>query len=194
MDLRQEYYNRVGVKEMPVQYGPGKNFLLLKKKKKSDAGNSWSFISINFCKTDNHPGFFKFIKCLAVRDGSNPLKAVDEKKIEWDDWETYIDSWVKENKDCFVPIERNEKTGLDIWEIFIYSYDTWLTNNLSDTLKDKLCTTVDEEESVQVRVEAMLKIEEFLKVKNRTSHVGLNSIRAYVDEKNYAEWLAKLFQ
>jgi len=194
MDLQQEYFRRHAITTPLVVFpdNHGNYTLVLR----TTRGKPQTIlIKIVYTKQELHPPYYKFLMQQATRDGQakdSYLRVVWESKIYWDEWENFVVQWAESNRGELVPVNGQE-LEVALWEMFLYSHDSWLAANLVDRLKDSVYTAVDANSTADVRLAAAVEIEEFVRGKNRGTAAALADFRSYTDKhKFYAKWLADL--
>lgn len=195
MDLLQEYYERHQIKEVPLIRYVDRDYLLLRSK---EGDNRITALYITYsAKPETSPGTFRFgVQHPTYDAGSNqvnPLRSTWEKKLEWDEWESFVAAWSEASRGHVVPLTGDE-ADLAVWEVFAYCHDTWLSQNLPPRLIDKLFVVLDRDAPGADRKAAAAELEAFLKArpvnKPAASLAGLMSNYGAAD--NQAAWLAKL--
>jgi hypothetical protein len=199
MDLQQEYYTRHAITAPLVVFpdNNGNHSLVLKNLGYKKARMPrWMVLLISYHKQENHPPYYKFVQYVPQHDScghsNNPLKQLWEKKVYWDEWEPFILEWTENNKGELVGVHGDE-LNLALWEMFQYSHDSWLAQNLHDRQKDSLFVAVDDTVENAARIAAYKEVEDFIRAKNKKVAAALSSLRGYGEGKKfYASWLAKL--
>lgn len=197
MDLQQEYFKRHSI-TTPLVVHPDNdgNYSLVLKNLNCLKGRQprWLVVRITYYKQENHPPYYKFIISVPQHDAAStgdPLKQAWERKVYWDEWEQFVLEWTEHNRGELLPINGQE-LSLALWEMFQYSHDSWLAS-ITDRLKDRLYTAVDDTATVEERLAATKEVEEYLRVKNKNANAMLAQLRGYGDDRKfYAAWLAKL--
>ncbi len=197
MDLQQEYYTRNGITAPVIRYMDRNYLIVHNKHHKANGYPRLMVIQMTWTnKPETHPGTFKFSQMVPLHDsaGSNPsyLKSIWEKKLEWDEWENFLLTWADTNKQGFVPCD--EDSELAAWEMFFYSHDTWLAQNLPAHIQDQILTILDPETDAQVRKKVGAEIETYIKNKSRNVAQALHNFKCYSDGRLYATWLANLLK
>jgi hypothetical protein len=193
MDLQQEYYTRSGCNYPLICY-VDKGFLFLKNKNYKRGNDLPKIIAMSISwtnKPDTQPGAFKVSMMCPVHDGCNhPLKQYWEKRVEWDEWESFIKSWVRDNPFA-IPVSEAEATHV-MWQIFAKANDGWLAGNLPPLLQDGLFTLLTQTDSGD-RPAIIKEIESFVKSKNTSIYQSLMALTVNCSPDQYASWLIKLF-
>lgn len=196
MDLQQEYYNRHQL--APLIRFADKNVILLRQNDEKDI-HRLVLVNLNFAgKAENNPGSFKFIQQSLVYDGGSMSghiwKTFWDKRLEFDDWETWIQEWAALNKGVMLPVSGDE-IELVLWEIFIYSHDSFLAVQLPNFVQDKLSMVIDCRLSLEERLTAANDVEEFIKNKNKNTVAQLLNLRTMLaNSGTYANWLVQLLK
>lgn len=202
MDLLQEYYERHGI-TLPMVRHVDRNhlvFVAAEKEAEQTAGR-YTLLTVSFStKPDNHPGTFRFLQSAVAYDAGNsstsssPTRNLWDKKLEWDDYEPFILEWAAANKGKVVLL-TTDQTTLALWEMFAYSHDSWLAQNLSPRQIDLLCTVLDTAHDTEGRRAAAVELEGVLKSRNKGVFAAFNTLRnSCTDRERVADWLANMLK
>lgn len=201
MDLLQEYYERHGITLPMVRHVDRNHLVFVMAENKADqSAGRYTLLTVSFStKPDNHPGTFRFLQSAVAYDAGNsnsssPTRNVWEKKLEWDDYEPFILEWAAANKGQ-VALLSADQASLALWEMFAYSHDTWLAQNLSPRQIDLLCTVLDPAEGVPARAAAATELEGVLKSRNKSVYAAFTALRnTCTDRERMADWLADMLK
>lgn len=194
MDLQQEYFARHGFDTPAVCYPDNKGTysIILKNLDATRLKQPrYIVLSVTLHKQETHPSYFKFAQQLPVHDGCGTTKNTWDKKVYYDEWDGFIRSWTESNKGELVPVGHDELM-LAVMEMFMYSHDAWLAQNLHDRQKDSLFTMMDDSLPMAERLAVVPEVEEIVRGKNKTIAASLTALRGFGEGKLHASWLAGL--
>ncbi len=198
MDLQQEYFTRHGFDLETICYPDnreGNSIVLMNKDARRLKQPRFILVSIQLNKQESHPSFYKFIQSVPSHDsfmtGSSQFKAIWDKKVYYDEWDEFMRRWSCSNKGELIPL-ANEEFVLATTEMFLYSHDSWLAQNLTEHQKDRLLVILDENLPMNERMTAVGELEERIRTKSMNVYSGLMSFRVHGKGKLYAGWVEKL--
>jgi hypothetical protein len=112
--------------------------------------------------------------------------------FEFEEWENFVTEWTGSLKGTLVVV-KPEEILLAIFEIFIYTNDHWLSQNLPPNLYDSLTKVIDESCGIEERIESSKVIESWLNGRmGRGSQSALATLTKTYDIQGYATWLASM--
>lgn len=192
MDIQQEYFARHGF-DKPVCYPDNDgtyNVILKNNNAKQLKQPRYIIANIQLNKQEGSPSFYKFVQSVpyynAIASSASIMKHVWDKKINYDEWDYFIRTWTESNKDELVVVEEFVIAAM---EIFLYSHDSWLAQNLTDRQKNLLVDILDETLSIESRLTKIREVEEFIRAKNKNVYNNLAGLLRYGDEKFHASWI-----
>lgn len=200
MDLQQEYFARHGLDVAPVCYPDNKgNYSIVLKNldAKRFKQPRYMVVTITLHKQETHPSYFKITQMLPAHDSQvngdrTGVSSVWDKKVYWDEWDTFIRTWTANNMGELVPVSGDELV-LAVWEMFMYSHDSWLAQNLHDRQKDGLFTLMDDTLPIKDRLAAVQEVEEMIRGKSKNVFSTISNLRGYGEGRFHAGWIGKLF-
>lgn len=201
MDLVAEYWERHKISSPLIRF-PNNGYLLCRYKHRGDSTGEARFVVflINFYKKTDTPPYLTISCNSLIHDnpsggGSNGqqfTKLLWNKRIEFEEWETFITEWANSLKGNLV-IVKPEEIPLALWEMFVYTHDHWLSQCLPPNLYDPLTKIIDESCKLEDRLESSKVIESWLNGRaGRGSQSGLTSLNKAYDLQGYATWLASM--
>lgn len=205
MDLQEEYRQRHSL-DSPVVCFPdtnGMHALIVRNPRHKETRQPRYIVYTMQChKQELHPTYIKFTQSVPTRDqngvssgvggGVGGLREIWSKKVYVDEWQDFISQWSEANREELVPLQGDD-LKIAIWEMYALAFDTWLSTNLIDRLKDSLCIVIDDSANKDERIKASFEVEEFLRGKHKNVVSTINYLRSLSDEKkHYGSWLAKL--
>lgn len=203
MDLLEEYHIRHKLTSPLIRF-PNHGYLLCRHKARGEAAGDSRFIVffINFHKKADTPPYLCVSCNTPLHDngsgggglgsGSNPHKTLWNKRIEFEEWENFVTEWTDSLKGNLTVIKPDEIL-LAIWEIFIYTNDHWLSQNLPPNLYDSLTQVIDESCKMEERIESTKVIESWLNGRmGRGSQSMLTTLTKTYDPQSHATWLASM--
>jgi hypothetical protein len=199
MDLQQEYFARHGFDLQAVCYPDNKgsySIVLMNKDARRLKQPRFVVVNMQLHKQENHPSFYKFTQMTPLHDSfgngaAGVLRNAWDKKVYYDEWDAFIRRWTDSNKGELVPIS-GEELVLAAMEMFLYSHDSWLAQNLGDRQKDNLFVVLDDTLPVAERLSVVSEIEESIRAKSKNVYSALTGLRAYGEGRFYAGWVKKL--
>lgn len=124
MRLHEEYIARHAISIPVVNYDP-RSVVILKHHNKPC---SWNIVDLKWVSGGSHPGWFSCSVVTPQHNLGESFRAVIEPRNKyWEDYERTVLSIVNEHRPDFRAIPRNE-IELTIWEIFLFAFDTRLSN------------------------------------------------------------------
>lgn len=197
MDLHEEYWRRKQVNAPMIKHVERAN-LILRSKGKSEWG--WLHVNVTSTPLDPlHPVKYTFVVSanpeLYATPDMNHLahqsKVIKEQQWEWEQYEPGLIEWAKEHAVNYRAI--TSKDALEVaWEIFITNYDRWIAHFLPYRMQDVIYLTVSDDVKPEVRQAAIKDVEDYLRDKYERVFVGWKNIKGAIEQKNYADWLAKI--
>src|SRR5581483_645899 len=194
MELHEEYLKRRGVKAPCIKYVNQANLILKSKKPKTDY--NWLQVTITGNGDTQHPVKYVFHlnanPSLAAEIGhfspnSKPLK---EFTWEWDQYEQGIIDFAKEYSREYTAITSASAIYI-AWEQFIANYDAWCAHFLPTRIHDKIYSSLaTDDESEKLKV--IKEIETFLHSRFDKIFASWKAMKGNIEQKNYADWLAKV--
>ena len=189
MFLQEEYLMRHSITDVRVINHVANGSLLLK----MDTG--YLLMTIAWKENDRHPGRYYINYHTPVHDGHvkscyfNRISDV-EREIEWDEYHSYILSWVKGR---ITPVYGDKEIILAAWEIFVFFCDSMIVNFTNNTLEKLVYSSLDEDRTLDERFqgyqECLVYISsEFPVLLKAFKHDLLPHIQ------NYCHWLTKLIK
>lgn len=197
MDLHEEYIQRRKVKAPIIKYVDRANLILRSKNK----DNEWAWLHINIASNGDqqHPMKFTFVvsanpTLYTTQDFqhfSNNSKVLKEQTWEWEEYEVGLISWAKEHAGKYSAISSNDAVFV-AWEMFITNYDTWMAHFLPLRLQEQLYNSLNEKDSKAQRIASIKDVEAFINEKYERVYLCWKNIKTAIDQKNYADWFAKV--
>jgi hypothetical protein len=199
MYLSQEYLERHGLEVKHAVYDEIVNLVL-----RSD-NFQWLVLHGEWRPPTLHPGYYVFQMFRPIHNGCErqvygQLKLFEEITnqtiIHWDEFELFIHDWVR--KYCslrllgFQAVEKQKEAELACWEMFLYTHDKWLSENMDSSFFDLVMGSTMPDLSFVERRDSYLYAMEMLKNHLPVISALQNTILTYAKKKNYSEWLAKL--
>lgn len=198
MDLQQEYFARHGFSEPAVCYPDNRgsySVVLMNKDARRLKQPRFIVVNMQLHKQETHPSYYKFTQMTPAHDsyggGIASLRNTWDKKVYYDEWDAFIRTWTESNKGELVPLS-SEELVLAAMEMFLYSHDSWLAQNLAERQKDSLFVVMDDTLPLADRLAVIPEIEEAVRGKNKNIHAALTGLRGYGEGKFNAGWVAKL--
>lgn len=202
MDLQEEYFRRKTVPAHLIKYPERANLILRAKetwegRKNSKPDWNWLHVSIDLRQEANHPAQFQFVVAAnpviyASADFSHfsyqNTKIITDSRFEWDQYEGGIIQWAKQHAPDYVAVPSSEAIFVS-WEMFLANYDSWIASFLPTRVIDWLSQSLSGDK-VDVRLEAIKFVEEWIREKYERVYSCWKNIRQQLDQKNYADWLA----
>lgn len=189
MFLQEEYLMRHGIKDVPIINHVTKGSLLLRME------TGYLLMTIDWKEHDRHPGSYYINYHTPVHDGYakghyfNRISDV-EREVEWDEYYSYISSWVKGQ---ISPVCGDKEVILAAWEIFVFCCDGMLVDFANSTLEKLIYNSLNEEATLDQRFQGYQECltyisSEFPAMLKSFKHDLLPHIQ------NYCHWLAKLIK
>jgi len=200
MDLQEEYVARRKVNASVIKYVDRANLIL--KSKSKDGEWAWLHVNIAAAGDNNHPQKFNFVvsanpTLYTTQDFqhfTNHSKVLKEHTWEWDQYEHGLLEWVKEHAGKYVAITSCDAVFV-AWEMFTTNYDTWIANFLPYRIQEQVFVSLNDEKAELTRpqrIAAIRDVEEFIKEKYERVFLSWRNIKGAIEQKNYADWLAKV--
>lgn len=198
MELHEEYLKRRRVKAPCVKYVDRANLILRSKTKESEW--AWLHVAINSNADPAHPLKYTFVVSANPTLYSTPdmnhisqhSKILKEQTWEWDQYEAGLVEFAKEHAGKYKAITSQDAVYV-AWEMFITNYDAWLSHflpiRMQESVYKSLCPSVDSRTS---RLQAIKDVEEFIRDKYERVHLCWKNIKTSIDQRHYADWLAKV--
>lgn len=196
MDLHEEYLNRRRISSPVVKYVERGSIIL---RKKSDGKNQWVHATIQHQTEPHHPPYYRFVEAVdpviyATSDMSNfslhNSNVIKDEKWEWDDYEKNIIEWAKERSKEYRAVS-NIEARYAMWSLFVVSFDEWFANKLPIGMIGVLCDTLNDED-IEKSIEFIKQMENWLQRNNERVLVSWKNVSGRLDDRNYAEWLARI--
>lgn len=197
MDLHEEYIQRRKLKAPIIKFADRAN-LILKSKSKD---NEWAWLHVNISSNgdNNHPQKWSFVvsgnpnlyTTPDFQHFSNYSKVIKEKSWEWDQYEPELMDWIKESAGNYTAITSSDAIFV-AWEMFATNYDAWIAHFMPFRLQEFFYSSLEDGKKRQDRLNAIKKIEDFIQDRYDKVFVCWRNIRSAIEQKNYADWLAKI--
>jgi len=198
MDLHEEYVHRRKVKAPLIKYVDRANLIL----KSKDKGNEWAWLHVNIASAgdNNHPQKFSFVVSANptlyttsdFQHFSNHSKVLKEHSWEWDQYEPGLLEWAKEHAGKYMAITSCDAVFV-AWEMFATNYDTWIAHFLPFRMQENVYVSLNDTDEVRTaRISAIKEVEDYIKEKYERVYSCWKNIKGAIEQKNYADWLAKV--
>jgi hypothetical protein len=196
MNLHEEYWKRKKVKAPLVQYVDRAN-LILRAKGKSEWG--WLHVNVASIVDGQHPTKYNFVvsanpSLYATSDMnhfSQQSKMIQEYTWEWEGYEPGLIEWSKKHAGLYHAVTSQDAI-LVAWEIFITNYDSWIAHFMPFRMQDTVYRAVSDETPLTDKLAAIKDVEDYLREKYERVFVYWKNIKGAIEQKNYADWLAKI--
>ena len=199
MDIHEEYWLRKSVKQPMIKYVDKGNLILKAKNKKSD----WAWLHVNitsFVDPNHHqsPLKYNFVvsanpQLYASQDMNHfaqQSKMIQDENFEWDQYEVNLVEWAKKHSNDYQAIPSKDAVVV-AWEIFVTNYDSWIAHFVPYRIQDMIYLTISDEPQSE-RLAHIKSVEDFLKEKFERVFICWKSIKGSIEQKNYADWFAKI--
>lgn len=197
MDLHEEYILRRKVKAPCIKYVDRANLIL-----KSKGDSEWAWLHVNIASSGdaNHPQKFNFVvsanpSLYTTNDFqhfSNHSKVLKEQQWEWDQYEPGLIEWAKEHSGKYQAVTSHDAIFV-AWEMFATNYDAWMTHFLPYRMQEQVYLSFATSPDLYTKkVMAIKEVEDFMKDKFERVYLCWKNIRGAIEQKNYADWLAKV--
>ena len=189
MFLQEEYLTRHGITDVPIINHITNGSLLLKME------NGYLLMTIAWREHDRHPGSYYINYYTPVHNGHadggryfNRITDV-ERELEWDEYHSYISSWVKGQ---IMPVCGDKEVILAAWEIFVFCCDGMLVDFTSNTTLEKLIyNSLNEDASIDERFQGYQDCLAYISVEFPSMlKVFKHDVLPHI--QYYCHWLAKL--
>jgi len=204
MELHEEYLTRRGVKAPCIKYVDKANLILRAK----GQGSEWSWLHVNITSNGDtaHPQKYTFVvsanptlySTAEMNHFSQHSKVIDEQTWEWEQYESGLVKFCKDNAKNYTAIFSRDAVFV-AWEMFVTNYDSWIAHFLPYRVQENVYTSlsldVSEHAPMPARAakyQAIKSVEDILREKFDKVHLSWKNIKAAVEQKNYADWLAKV--
>ena len=197
MELHEEYIQRRKVKAPTVKYVDRANLILRSKSK----DNEWAWLHVNIASNGDqqHPMKYTFVvsanpTLYTTQDFqhfTNHSKVLKEQIWEWEQYENGILDWCKEHAGKYDAINSNDAIFV-AWEMFMTNYDTWIAHFLPFRLQERVFYSMNEQSERAERIAAIKDVEVFINDKFERVYLCWKNIKTAIDQKNYADWFAKI--
>lgn len=195
MDLHEEYYSRKKLACPLVKHVERATMILKATDKDCEWG--WLHISISFTGDGQHPGQYQFVVSANPVIYSTPdfnhfshhSKVLSEQRWEWDQYEPELLKWAQAQKGKYRAIDSQDAVFV-AWEMFVSNYDAWMANFLTFRIQEKIFQTLKGQRAV--RLGAMKETEEYIRERYERVYICWKNIKGAIEQKNYADWLAKV--
>ena len=194
MQIVEEYFKRHSLTGVPLLKHSKLGYVFLREPK--DFGFEWTVVSIFWRPHDYHPGNYLIRFSRPVHDSYSiefpvPMELLrPDIKVNWDSYEEFLYDWCRTCDKKHV-IHRRKEVILVAWEMFVYSYDSYLDcnyRNLSGLLFDSLNFS----SSVDSRFASYQNFMAYVDYKNNPFKHWKQLVNAYA--KHYCYWLSELVQ
>jgi hypothetical protein len=194
MDLHEEYWNRKKVTVPLVKHTEKANLIL---RAKGNAEWAWLHVSISTETDGNHPSYYKFVVSANPVIYSTPhfehfsqhAKIIEDRKWEWEQFEPEVVKWAEDQSASYVAV-TSEDAIFVAWEMFVSNYDTWMANFLSIRIQETIFHTIRGSRSN--RLAAIKDVEDYIRERFEKVHICWKNIKSSIEQKNYADWFAKI--
>jgi hypothetical protein len=194
MELHEEYWSRRKLKAPLIKYVDRGN-LILKARGKAEYG--WLHVHISSNNDGQHPVKYGFTVSANPTLYSTPdmgqvahhSKIIKELTWEWEQYESGLLDWVKENAKKYEAIPSQD-AALVSWEMFLVNYDLWLANFLPYRMLEEVYRSLNG--SRDERMAAVKATEDYIKERYDRVFACWKNIRGAIEQKNYADWLCKV--
>lgn len=201
MDLLEEYWKRHKISSPLIRF-PNHGYLVCRHKVKGDSTGDPRFVVffINYHKKADTPPYLRVSCNLPIHDnsgssitgGNHTTRVIWDKRIEFEEWENFVTEWSDSLRSSKTDVVKPEEIHLAIWEMFVYTNDQWLSQNLPPNLYDSLTTVIDDEKGTDVRIEAAKVVESWLNSRIGRSQSALSVLTKTYEPQSYAAWLASM--
>lgn len=200
MEIHEEYIQRRKVKAPCIKYVDRANLIL--KSRQKDGEWAWLHVNIAQAGDANHPQKFSFVvsanpTLYTTQDFqhfSNHSKVLKEQTWEWEEYEPGLCAWAKEHAGKYVAITSCDAVFV-AWEMFATNYDTWIAHFLPFRIQEQVFLSLNDKDGEQcrpVRLAAIKEVEDYIKEKFERVYLCWKNIKGAIEQKNYADWLAKV--
>jgi len=197
MELHEEYLTRRCVKAHCIKYVDRAN-LILKSKDSSDQQWAWLHVAISSNGDTSHPLKYTFVisanptlySTSDMNHISQHSKVLKEHTWEWDQYESGLLNFAKEHCNDYIAI-TSEDAIFVAWEMFVTNYDAWIAHFLPFRMQDGIYQSFSADNRAE-KILAIREIEDYIKSKYERVYICWRSIKSAIEQKNYADWLAKI--
>jgi len=199
MELHEEYLKRRRVKAPCIKYVDRANLIL--KAKTKDSEWAWLHINITSNGDQQHPLKYTFVVSANPTLYSTPdlnhfsqhSKVLKEHTWEWDQYEEGLVGFAREHAGKYVAITSQDAVYV-AWEMFVTNYDAWLAHFLPVRMQESVYQSLalPSGDGRSSKMVAIKEIEEFIREKYERVHMCWKNIKGAIEQKNYADWLAKV--
>jgi hypothetical protein len=199
MYLSQEYLKRHGLEVKHAVYDEIINLVL------RSNNFQWLVLHGEWRPPTLHPGFYVFQMFRPIHNGcersgygqSKYLESVTEQTvIYWDEFERFVYDWVRKCHSLrlrgFSAVEEQREAELACWEMFLYTHDKWLAENMDGKFFDLVMGSTMPGVPLVERRDSYLYAMDMLEDHSSAFSALQTVILPYAEKNNYSEWLAKL--
>lgn len=202
MELHEEYLKRRGVKAPCIKYVDRANLIL----KSRDKDSEWAWLHVNITSNGDaaHPMKYTFVVSANPTLYSTPdfnhftnhAKVLKEHVWEWEQYEAGLVAFAKEHAGKYVAITSADAVFV-AWQMFMTNYDAWIAHFLPYRLQESVYQSIagnggTVEGQRAARSAAIREVEDFIKEKYDRVFACWRNIKSAIEQKNYADWLAKV--
>jgi hypothetical protein len=195
MELHEEYIARRKIKAPCIKYVDRANLILRSQVK--DCEWAWLHVSISSNADQNHPNKYTFVVSANPTLYSTPdfnhftqhAKVLKEQVWEWEQYESGLVEFAKEYAGKYVAITSQDAVFV-AWQMFVTNYDAWIAHFLPFRLQESVYQSLVGER--KNRFMAIKEIEDYIKEKFERVFICWRNIKSTIEQKNYADWLAKV--
>jgi hypothetical protein len=159
----------------------------------------WLLIKIKWLTDVQHPGTYQIHFDAPIHNSENLSSCFSNElnpiTLQWDEYDNWLLDWAG-CVQSVEPIARKTKRGWEVilvlWEIFVFCFDNWFSQQ-SSIIKEKLFQSLDEEETIKLRYKNYQEILLFLQQQFPNIWKIWNSdfLEYY---HNYSDWLVTLLR
>lgn len=195
MELHEEYIARRKIKAPCIKYVDRANLILRSQAKDSEF--AWLHVSITSNADQNHPNKYTFVVSANPTLYSTPdfnhftqhAKVLSEQTWEWEQYEAGLIAFAKEYAGKYTAISSHDAIFV-AWQMFASSYDQWIAHFLPFRLQETIYQSLAAER--KQRFVAIKEVEDYIKEKFERVFTCWRNIKSAIEQKNYADWLAKV--
>lgn len=196
MNLHEEYTKRHKL-SCPVVKRPDKSAYLICRTNKETWGSNWSVFNSCIRAEANKPSYYQFnwysIRHNGLLGSGGALQPMGQPiKVEWDEYEVASIRLAKSTVHCY-PVSGLAEASLVAWEIFLFCSDDKIREYPS-SVRTQIYKSLDTELSIEDRLLNQSFVIKWLYENGNGMLSKWEQIKQYCDPKNYAGWLAEMFQ
>jgi len=141
MRLFEEYFQRHGIKGIPVVRHDNLGALILRTQDSTYWHSSWLLVTIKWVDGGIHPGKYVVEFYSPIHNGFTKQRLFQKynvKELEWDEYEDYFLNWSRSLEGAAgarkTPgvVRGGNEVVLTAWEMFVYCYDGWFARQESE--------------------------------------------------------------